>query len=220
MEALARWDQADSPEQLFIRAERAGLAERLSRHVQAKALGMAGGWVGPLADLRLSINLLADDLAREGFEEWLLREVARSALPPSRLTVEITENWLVEDAPSAAARLNRLRAAGASIAVDDFGTGYASLGYLTSLPLDALKIDKSLVAGLVDGERDRIVVWAMIRLARELGLKVIVEGVETSAQLALVSDWGCDLYQGFLGAGALDERQLARFVATNDAKAA
>ena len=105
--------------------------------------------------------------------------------------------------------------------MDDFGTGYANLAYLTSLPLDSLKIDRGLVADLVGGCRDRIVVKAMISMARELGLSVIVEGVETPAQLALVAAWGCDLYQGFLGAGALDEDQLGRFVAaTNSALAA
>ena len=90
----------------------------------------------------------------------------------------------------------------------------------TSLPLDTLKIDRGLIADIVGGERDRIVVKAMIRLARELDLKVIVEGVESTAQLALLAEWGCDLYQGFLGAGALDEAELARFVAASMAAAA
>ena len=94
------------------------------------------------------------------------------------------------------------------IAVDDFGTGYANLVYLTSLPLDAIKIDRAMVADLVGQERDRIVVKAMIAMARELGLKVVVEGVESVAQLDLIAGWGCDLYQGFLGAGALDVAEL------------
>ncbi|MEO5973314.1 MAG: EAL domain-containing protein, partial [Sphingomicrobium sp.] len=106
------------------------------------------------------------------------------------------------------------------IAVDDFGTGYASLAYLTSLPLDMLKIDRGLIAEIVGGSRDRIVVHAMIRLARELDLKVLVEGVETASQLALLAQWGCDLYQGFLGAGALDEAALARFVRASTAEVA
>jgi EAL domain-containing protein (putative c-di-GMP-specific phosphodiesterase class I) len=114
-----------------------------------------------------------------------------------------------------AVRLNCLRAQGVRIAVDDFGTGYANLAYLTSLPLDAIKIDRAMVADIVGGSRDRIVVKAMIRLARELDLAVVVEGVESTAQLALLVDWGCDLYQGFLGAGALDEQELVRFVAAS-----
>ena len=109
--------------------------------------------------------------------------------------------------------------AGIRIAVDDFGTGYASLAYLTSLPLDAIKIDRGLVTDIVGGERDRIVVRAMIHLARELDLKVVVEGVETTGQLALLAEWGCDLYQGFLGAGALTHEELTRFVAAANAEA-
>jgi EAL domain-containing protein (putative c-di-GMP-specific phosphodiesterase class I) len=85
------------------------------------------------------------------------------------------------------------------------------------LPLDTIKIDRGLIADIVGGERDRIVVKAMIRLARELDLTVVVEGVESTAQLALLVDWGCDLYQGFLGAGALTHDELLRFVATSNA---
>jgi EAL domain-containing protein (putative c-di-GMP-specific phosphodiesterase class I) len=141
-------------------------------------------------------------------------------MDPRRVTVEITESALIVDQHDVAERLSRLRQAGVSIAVDDFGTGYASLAYLTSLPLDMIKIDRGLIADLVGGERDRIVVRAMIHLARELNLKVVVEGVESIGQLALLSDWGCDLYQGFLGAGALSHEELMRFVAAANAEAA
>lgn len=212
VEALARWDEVDSPEQLFERAAGANLSERLSRVVQRKALRMAGAWTGELARLRLSINLLAEDVNRAGYERWLLDEIAAAGLVPERVTVEITEGSLVADSSDAAMRLARLRAAGVRIAVDDFGTGYSSLVYLTSLPLDTLKIDRGLIRDIVGGSRDRIVVKALIRLARELGLQVVVEGVEDPAQLELLAEWGCDLYQGFLGARALDEEQLARFV--------
>ena len=145
--------------------------------------------------------------------------ISIAGLDPRRLTVEIVESGLVQDRPAVSARLARLRAAGIRIAVDDFGTGYANLAYLTSLPLDLIKIDRGLVADLVGGRRDRIVVRAMIRLARELGLGVIVEGVETEGQLSLLSEWGCDLYQGFLGSSALDEAALDRFVSAGRAAA-
>jgi EAL domain-containing protein (putative c-di-GMP-specific phosphodiesterase class I) len=91
---------------------------------------------------------------------------------------------------------------------------------LTSLPLDMLKIDKGLVRGIVDGARDRIVVEAMVRLARELDLKVIVEGIETAEQLALIAEWGCDLYQGFFGSRPLNHEELTRFVAAANLAAA
>jgi len=220
VEALARWDGEADPQALFARATAHGLGERLSRTVQRKALRIAGRWRGERRELRLSINLIADDLMRDGYVGWLLGEIVAAGLSPERVTVEITESSLIEDQPAAAARLASLRAAGLQIAIDDFGTGYCSLAYLTTLPLDALKIDRAMIADLVGGSRDRIVVRAMIRLARELELKVIVEGVESTEQLALVADWGCDAYQGFLGAGALDEEELERFVQASMLEAA
>jgi len=212
VEALARWDAVSSPEELFARAEAAGLSERLSRAIQLKALRTVSKWRGPLARLPLSINLLPRDLERPGYEQWLLEAIRHAGLEPSRVTVEIVENSLVADSRAVARRLSSLRAAGVRIAIDDFGTGYSSLAYLTTLPIDAIKIDRAMVADIVGGQRDRIVVKAMITMARELGLKVVVEGVESMAQLQILAEWGCDLYQGFLGAGALNEEELARFV--------
>ena len=219
-EALARWDRVATAEELFARAAVAGLSERLSRLVQSKALRAASSWEGPLRRLRISINLLADDIVREGYEDWLLDEVHAAGIDPMRVTVEITENALLSDLDSVGARLQRLREAGIRVALDDFGTGYASLSYLGTLPLDALKIDRGLITRIGTSERDRIVVRSIFSLARDLGLTVIVEGVESTAQLVLLAEWGCDLYQGFLGAGALDEVELARFVAVSQSHAA
>jgi len=217
-EALARSSVVNNADQLFARAWAGGLAERLSRLVQRKALRCAAVWEGPLKGLGLSVNVLPADICREGYDHWLLEEIAAVGIDPRRITAEITESALLSEPEVVAKRLTRLRDAGVRIAVDDFGTGYASLAYLTSLPLDAIKIDRGLIADIVGGERDRIVVKAMIHLARELNLKVVVEGVETTGQLALLADWGCDLYQGFLGAGALNHEELSRFVAAANAE--
>ena len=220
VEALARWEGGASADQLFARAGAAGLSERLSRLVQRKALRAAGAWEGPLSRVRLSLNMLPQDLLRPGYDQWLLEQIEAAGIDPKRVTVEITESALLPDLAEVGARLEPLRAAGLGIALDDFGTGYASLSYLAGLPLDALKVDRSLIARIGDSERDRLVVQAIIGLARELGLKVIVEGVESTNQLAFLVEWGCDLYQGFLGAGALDEDELARFVHVSEAQAA
>lgn len=220
VEALARWTGAASADRLFQRAGAAGLSERLSRQVQRKALRAAGAWEGTLRRLHLSINALPEDLARPSYDQWLLDEIAAAGLDPARVTVEITESALLSDYRAIGGRLTRLRDAGVSIAVDDFGTGYANLAYLANLPLDTLKIDRSLVRGIVDGVRDRIVLRALVALARDLDLKLVVEGVESSSQLALLADWGCDLYQGFISAGPLSEEELVRFVAVSDAQAA
>jgi EAL domain-containing protein (putative c-di-GMP-specific phosphodiesterase class I) len=209
-EALARSAIADA-ESLFARATSAALGERLSRLVQRKALRCAAVWEGPLKDLKISINLLPADISRGGYEHWLLEEIEAVAIDPARVTLEITESVLLADRDSVAARLTTLREAGLRIAVDDFGTGYASLAYLTSLPLDMLKIDRGLIANVVGDSRAQIVVKALISLARELGLTVVVEGVESAAQLALLTEWGCDLYQGFLGSPPLTQDELMRF---------
>jgi len=219
-EALARAQIVASADALFARAAAAGLSERLSRLVQRKALRCAAVWEGPLKNLRLSINLLPEDISRDGYDDWLLSEIETASIDPSRLTVEITESALLIDQEAVVDRLTRLRQAGIRIAADDFGTGYTSLAYLTTLPLDMLKIDRGLIADIVGGSRDRIVVKALIQLARELDLEVVVEGVESTGQLALLVEWGCDLYQGFLGAGALSHEELTRFVAAAQIEAA
>jgi EAL domain-containing protein (putative c-di-GMP-specific phosphodiesterase class I) len=219
-EALARWDRVAGAEQLFARAAAAGLSESLSRLVQHKALRAAAAWEGPLRRLRLSVNLLPDEMAHESYVDWLLDEVRAVGIDPKRVTIEVTESALLNDLDAVAARLDRIRQAGLRVALDDFGTGYASLAYLGTLPLDALKIDRGLIARIGTSERDRIVVRSIFSLARDLGLSIVVEGVESTAQLVLLAEWGCDLYQGFLGAGALDEVELARFVAVSHGQAA
>ncbi len=213
VEALARWEGGAGP--LFERARRAGLEKCVSRSVQDKAMRRAARWTGALAEVGLSINLLPCEFAGDEMIDDLLARLKKSGLAPSRLTVEIVENSLVADPKAAANRLSRLREAGVSIAIDDFGTGYSSLAYLTSLPIDCLKIDRGLITDIVGGSRDRIVVRAMIHLAHELGLDVVVEGVESAAQLELIASWGGDLYQGFLGAEALNEEELGRFVSAS-----
>ena len=213
VEALARGPGGMTPGTMFARAAAAALGERLSRAVQQKALRTVAGWTGAMGDLRLSLNLLPEDLARPGYERWLLDEISAVGLDPTRITAEITESSLIADPVAAGARLARLRAAGVRIAVDDFGTGYASLAWLTTLPLDLIKIDRGLILDLVGGRRAQIVVKALIALACELELKVLVEGVEDPEQLVLLKDWGCDYYQGFLGAPAMSEPELAAFLA-------
>jgi EAL domain-containing protein (putative c-di-GMP-specific phosphodiesterase class I) len=212
-EVLARSAAAADAETLFARANSAALGERLSRLIQRKALRSAASWDEQLKALGISINLLPADLSRAGYERWLLTEIEAAQIDPARITLEITESALLADSECVAARLTALRQAGIRIAVDDFGTGYASLGYLTTLPLDMLKIDRGLIAQIVGGERDRIVVRSLIQLARELGLKVVVEGVESADQLHLLKEWDCDLYQGFLCSQPLTAEELAHFAA-------
>lgn len=214
-EALARIEGFTGAEMLFARARNAGLAERLSRHIQREAVTLAGRWAGALEALPISVNMLPEDVEREGIERWLLDELAIAGLDPRRLTIEITEDALIADPQRVGERLSHLRDAGITIALDDFGTGYASMANLAVLPIDVLKIDRSMIAGIEHGERYRILIRNVLNMVRELGLVAVVEGVETAGQLSLLREWGCDLYQGFLGSAALSERSLARFVANS-----
>ena len=217
-EALARWAHprlgAVGAEALFAAAERAGLGLALSEHVQRLALEGAARWPAALAGVRLSINVTAEDLGSPDFAGRFLNRVAASGFQAGRLTAEVTETTLIADLDRAGALLGQLRAAGCRTAIDDFGTGYSSLAYLSALPLDYLKLDRALVHGVERDGRERLVARGVLRIARSLGLIAIAEGVETIAQRDLLAAEGCELYQGFLCAGAVDAGTLAGLIAS------
>lgn len=216
VEALARWRHPEHGElgaaTLFSVAERSDYLAQLSEHVQRKAIATAAAWPAGLAELRLSVNITAADIVRPGFAAQFLDMVRASGFAPGRLTVELTESGLIEDLATAAALLAELRGGGLRAAIDDFGTGYSSLAYLKALPLDYLKIDRKLSQDIAGSPRDRIVVRGVIEMARSLGLDVIAEGVETEAQLGLLAEAGCTLYQGFLCAPPVGVEELERLV--------
>ena len=216
VEALARWQHPVHGEigagTLFAIAERSDFVLPLSDHIHARALAEAAGWPEALADLRLAINVTAADIAQPDFLESLLAMLDEAGIARHRLTLEITEGGLIENMGAAAALLTRLRGAGFMVAIDDFGTGYSSLAYLKSLPLDYLKIDSTIAQDIVGSPRDRIIVRAIIDMARSLDLGVIAEGVETEQQLALLARAGCDSYQGFLRAPPMDSGALVALV--------
>ena len=213
-EALARWDHPVlgplGADLLFAAAARADLGLALSGHIQKVALAGAAAWPRSLAELDLSLNITAADVARAGFARAFLARVDASGVAAERLTVEITETALITDLPAAADVLSALRAAGVRVAIDDFGTGYASFAYLKALPLDRLKIDRSLIGDIAELARGRAVVRGIIAMADALDLAVIAEGVETRAQRDCLAAERCGWYQGFLCAGALDDARARR----------
>ncbi len=212
-EALARWQHPVYGElgaaRLFGVAERSDYLVQLSDHVQRKAVQVAAAWPEALRGLRLAVNITAADIARPGFAAQFVDMVREADFDPARLTVEVTETGLIEDLGAAAAMLAGFRQGGLRVAIDDFGTGYSNLAYLKALPLDYLKIDKRLVQDIAGSSRDRIVIGSVIDMARSLGLDVIAEGVESEAQLGLLAEAGCTLYQGFLCAPPVTADALA-----------
>jgi EAL domain-containing protein (putative c-di-GMP-specific phosphodiesterase class I)/GGDEF domain-containing protein len=215
-EALARWGHPIlgplGAHELFAAAAWADLELPLSEHIQERALADAAAWPEALAALRLSINVTAGDVMRPGFADALLGRVQASGLAPERLSVELTEVDPIPDLPDAAASLGALRAAGCRIAIDDFGAGYSSLAYLKLLPVDMIKLDKSLIDDVAPGTRAARLVEGAVAIGRALDLTVIAEGVETEAQRAALAAAGCDLYQGFLCAPPVDSAALARLL--------
>lgn len=212
VEALARWNhprlgQLDAGT-LFEAADRSDTLLPLSQHIQRTALTEAGQWSSALSNLRLSINVTAADLAWEGFVPHLLGRVDESGFPHNRLTIEITETGLIENIARAGALLRALRQHGLSVAIDDFGTGYSSLAYLKDLHPDYLKIDPSMSRDIIGTPRDRIILRAIIAMARSLALTVVAEGVESEQQLDLLAREGCDIYQGFLRSPPVTNEEL------------
>ncbi|WP_072380752.1 GGDEF domain-containing phosphodiesterase [Novosphingobium sp. NDB2Meth1] len=215
-EALARWEHPSfgriCAETLFAVADRGDHVAQLSRHIGRRALAMASAWPASLP-LKLSLNVTAEDFAVGDFAAALKAEIAASGFLPERLTIEITEQTLIADFEACAAALRELEGIGVKVALDDFGTGFSNFRALKALPLDALKLDRSLVVDIEHDPRDRAILSAMVAMARALGLKVIAEGVETEGQLAILRAEGCDVFQGFLRAGPIDAAEFASLVA-------
>jgi EAL domain-containing protein (putative c-di-GMP-specific phosphodiesterase class I) len=155
-------------------------------------------------EVPIAINVSALQFQQAQFVERVASVLAVSGLPPRLLELELTESILVHDADEALQRLHALARLGVQLSIDDFGTGYSSLAYLKRFPIGKLKIDRSFVKGLPDDDSDVGIVSAILQMARALGMKVIAEGVETETQRQFLKDAGCDEFQGFLYAPALD----------------
>nr|WP_063792979.1 EAL domain-containing protein [Frankia sp. R43] len=209
VEALVRWRHPTrgllAPDAFVPLAEQAGLMRKLTIEVLELALAQCRRWRDGGVDMTVAVNLAASDLLDRAFPEQVRGLLQQYGLPPSALEVEITETTLMRDLVRSAAVLDELRELGVKIAVDDYGTGYSSLAYLQELPVDILKLDKSFVTRLEDGSERRrqkaeAIVRSTIGLAHALGLRIVVEGVDSASVLAKLRSYGCDLAQGyFLG---------------------
>ncbi|MXO73729.1 EAL domain-containing protein [Altererythrobacter aerius] len=211
-EALARWRHPTlgtmGASALFSIARRADHVAALSRHIAERALSAAAAWPG---GLRLSLNITPDDLAANGFAAQFAAIVSRSGFDPARLTLEITEQVLLGNLEDVGATLGALKGAGMQIALDDFGGGFCNFRYLKLLPLDRIKLDRSMIDGIEVDQRDRAVLRAIVALATTLGLEVVAEGIETEAQRRAVADEGCTAFQGFLAARPLSPGDFLAF---------
>jgi diguanylate cyclase (GGDEF)-like protein len=217
-EALLRWrhpvDGPQSPADFIPIAEQSGLIVPIGEWVMFEACRQSAAWraAGFLA-VPIAVNVSAVQFAHSDVLALLSRALAATGLPAGAINIEITESVLVDCSDGLVEELQQIRRLGTLIELDDFGTGFASLGYLRRLPLSTLKIDQNFARGAVENASDAAIVRSIVGLASELGLRTIAEGVETAAQLAFLREIGCDEMQGYYVSPALPADAFKRFLA-------
>ncbi len=213
LEALARWPAGGvlvSPEKFLPIAVELGIWEELDEHLFLTACRHAKPWVenGQVDDL--SFNISPAQLARPDFVVQITKLLKMTGFPPHHLILEITENVLIENPAFVAQQMHELRILGIKIAVDDFGTGYSNLGSLIGLPVDAVKIDRSLVWEMENDNRAAMLIGTLVQWARAINVSVVAEGVETETQALLLRTLGCDRLQGYFFGRAMSAQNIEK----------
>ena len=199
VEALARWHHPRlgpiSPAEFIPIAEASGQIVDIGKYMIGCACRDA---MRLPVDVQVAVNLSVIQIMQGEVMEAVADALMATGLPPQRLKLEVTESVMMMDPKRAIAVLSDLRYLGVSIALDDFGTGYSSLSYLTTFRWDEFKIDRSFVQNLEAGSLGLSIIQAVLVLAKKIGAKVVIEGIETSKQLRLLRQTGCDIGQGYL----------------------
>ena len=202
VEALVRWIHPERgfipPDRFIGIAERTGLIKPLSRYVLRAAIDQCAAWAAEGLDLHVAVNLTIPDLLDLDLPDRIAALLADAGVPADRLELEVTESTILADPFRVRHVIDRLNELGIGLAIDDFGTGYSSLAYLKQLPVQTIKIDRSFVMDMLESESDAAIVRSTIDLARNLGLRVVAEGVETEAMWDALREQGCTLAQGYL----------------------
>jgi diguanylate cyclase (GGDEF)-like protein len=214
-EALIRWKhpaRGDVPPGVLLPiAERTGLMPELTLWVLDRAVAQAAAWRRAGLDIRMAVNVSAIVLVDATLPDRIAETLKRHALTSDSLVIEVTEDAVMRDPRRAIDILGRIKASGAEIAVDDFGTGQSSLEQLKNVPADELKLDRSFVLGMADDAHDAAIVGSVVGLGRALGLRVIAEGVETPQVWQRLAELGCDVAQGFGLARPMPAAQFERW---------
>jgi len=221
-EALLRWDHPElgsvPPVEFIPVAEESGYIEHIGRWVVHEACRQMKQWKADgVAPDRLAVNVSARQLRKPGLVDLIAECTHAAGITPSCLEVEITETVLIDHGPAVERMLQELAAMGASISLDDFGTGFSSLAYLKRFPVHTVKIDRVFIEGLGRDADSEAIVAAIIAMAHALGKTVTAEGIETDEQVALLRRLKCDRAQGFWFSRPLSAAQFARFVSTEKA---
>jgi diguanylate cyclase (GGDEF)-like protein len=217
VEALVRWQHPTrgllAPDEFLPLVEETALMKPLTVWVLQRATTQVAEWRAGGLDVPIAVNVSPRTLLDPEFVMLVDAVLAASGLPGSSLTIEITETAILDDPDRARTVIQQLRARDVGVSIDDFGTGFTSLAHLKQLPISEIKIDQAFIAGLIDSSIDHSIVAYTIRLAHDLGIPVVAEGVETAAALDELRSLGCDEFQGFLIAhplGAEDFDHWAR----------
>jgi diguanylate cyclase (GGDEF)-like protein/PAS domain S-box-containing protein len=213
VEALARWQHRYRglllPGEFIATAEEHRLIGPLGRSIAAQAIVDVARWEKRFnSELRLTVNVSAHQLREVDFATFLLDQLQRACLSPTRLFVELTESVLVDADEASLATIVALRSAGCRIVLDDLGAGYSSLSYLKRIPIDVVKLDRSFIEGVPRRRTDVAIVRALSTLARSLGINVIAEGIETPEQAEFLRSEGLIFGQGFLYAKAMSSADI------------
>lgn len=221
LEALVRWQHGEfgliPPSEFIPIAEETGLIVPLGNWVLRQACLQHGKWRAEgRPPIKISVNVSGKQFQHPEFIPGLAAILDQSAMRPELLELEITESIFIHDAPQTIEKLKQLKRMGLRIAVDDFGTGYSSMNYLRQFPLDVLKIDRSFIRDIAHNAHDQAITDAMIRLAHDLGLRVVAEGVETAEQLARIKQPRCDAVQGYLFSKPLPAEEMGRWLTEAD----
>ena len=218
VEALLRWRDDKlgvvRPDEFIPLAEQTGEINRLTRWVCAAALDQLQLWHEQGHALTVAINLSALDLQWPDLVDFLTQGARERGINPGQVTLEVTESAVMLDLEQAISRLQQLRDSGFSIALDDYGTGYASLGQLKRLPVDELKLDRAFIQDIARSETDVAIVRSTLALARQLGLSTVAEGIEEQAAWHLLRELDCDSMQGFYFSRPLAAAQFEQWLAT------
>jgi diguanylate cyclase (GGDEF)-like protein len=208
VEALIRWRHPDrgviQPNDFIPLLEETGLVVEVGRWVLGEACRQAAEWRGAGRSIGMAVNVSGRQLDSDGFVADVERALADSGLPPTALTLEITETTLMRNIEATAGRLAALKQLGVRIAIDDFGTGYSSLAHLQRFPVDALKIDRSFIARLRHNAEGETLLHTLVQLGKSLAIETLAEGIEQHHELALLRNEQCDSGQGFLFARPLE----------------
>ncbi len=212
VECLARWEHpthgAVQPEDFVAVAEHTGQLSRLTEVVMREGLRRARQWVDAGRPLSVAVNLSPRTLVDPAFPDRVDDLLQEYGVSPDRLTLEITEDGVVDGVDRLLPTLRRLYDLGVHLSVDDFGTGYSSLSYLRRLPVHEVKVDRSFVQGMATDPGDLAIVRAVVDISRHFGLSVVAEGVESELTLELLEEIGCDIGQGFLFSRPLPYERL------------